>query len=298
MAEALSSLGIVFTLAAAANTEQTQIKEPIIAAITNEKASTDNLPQLSQICMQQLSSIKTYPGLKGSTPSDLKSLCDKAQLLPRCQSVEQQPIFHFDFDSENPLKKKILVFSLIHGDETPAGQVIRYWTERLNQISGARNQWRIIPILNPDGVKKVSRLNSRGVDLNRNFPTQDWDTQAHSAWKKLNENPRRFPGPQANSEPETQCALDHIEDYKPFFVVSIHTPLAVLDFDGPKLNKKLPYGYLPWRSLGHFPGSLGRYLWFERQVPVLTAEFLADAPANEGPLRELQDALGTLVNWL
>lgn len=252
-----------------------------------------SLENLSTLCTQQLSQFKKYP-----IDNDITQICEKAQLLPTCTSHEGLPIYHFDFLSDNPNKKKILVYSLIHGDERPAGDVARFWLERLSKIKNARNEWRIVPILNPDGVKLKSRLNARGVDLNRNFPTQDWDPEAMKAWTKLKQNPRRYPGPNANSEPETKCALTHLEDYKPFFVVSIHTPLAVLDFDGPKLPRKIPYGYLPWRSLGHFPGSLGRYLWFERQTPVLTAEFLQDPPSTEAPLQELQDALGTLVNWL
>lgn len=255
--------------------------------------ATWGLESLTSLCTQQLSQFKKYP-----IDTDIAQVCEQAQVLPSCTSSEGLPIYHFNFMSDNPHKKKILVYSLIHGDERAAGDVARFWLERLSKIKGARNEWRIVPVLNPDGVNLKSRLNARGVDLNRNFPTQDWDPEATKAWHKLKQNPRRYPGPSANSEPETQCALAHLEDYKPFFVVSIHTPLAVLDFDGPKLPRKLPYGYLPWRSLGHFPGSLGRYLWLERQTPVLTAEFLQAPPSLDSPLQELQDALGTLVNWL
>jgi protein MpaA len=74
----------------------------------------------------------------------------------------------------------------------------------------------------------------------------------------------------------------------------VHTPLKVLDFDGPKVNFP-KYDYLPWKSLGHFPGSLGRYMWFERQTPVLTTELKEDLPASLAPLEKLQDVIGTLV---
>lgn len=261
-----------------------------------EPSATSNPVEPSPFCLEQLdkfSSLKAPPGSQ-----TIKELCPQAQVMDSCRSVEEKPIFHFNFPSNNPDKKNILVFSLIHGDELGAGQVIKYWTERLSGIKNPRNEWRIIPILNPDGLKKKSRLNSKGVDLNRNFPTKDWNDEAHSLWAKLGNNPRRYPGPQASSEPETLCALKHIEEFKPFFISSIHTPLAVLDFDGPELKKKPPFSYLPWRSLGHFPGSLGRYMWFERQVPVLTAEFLSEGPKERSPLDQLQDGIGSLVQWL
>lgn len=249
---------------------------------------------IPSFCYSQLSQFKKYPDLTVS----LETVCTQALSLDGCQSVQGNPIFHFDFPSLNESKKRILVFSLIHGDELPAGDVGRYWVERLSTLSNARNEWRVIPVLNPDGLKLKSRLNAKGVDLNRNFPTRDWDEKAHELWKKLNRNPRRYPGDTASSEPETQCALKHIETFNPHFIVSIHTPLAVLDFDGPKLPRKVPYYYLPWRALGHFPGSLGRYMWFEREVPVLTAEFLSQPPKTSEPLHQLQDVIGSLVNWL
>ena len=166
--------------------------------------------------------------------------------------------------------------------------------ERLSMIS-PRNDWRIIPVLNPDGVQKKTRTNARGVDLNRNFPTADWGTHALTNWKQSGESPRRFPGQTAGSEPEVNCALKHIKDYDPNFVVSIHTPLNVLDFDGPKNASVKDFNYLPWRRLGNFPGSLGRFLWVENNIPVLTAELKNGLPKNSDPFKQLQDVIGLLT---
>ncbi len=245
---------------------------------------------LSDHCME---SLQGFPGK--FEKETLRQSCEQAKQLDDCKSVHGTPIYHFDRLGNHRSQQRILVFSLIHGDETPAGSVGRLWMERLQKIE-PRNSWRVIPILNPDGVKAKTRTNANKIDINRNFPTKDWQEKAHTYWKKSsNANPRRFPGSESGSEPETKCALHHIEDFKPDMVVSIHTPLKVLDFDGPKV-KPPNYNYLPWKTLGNYPGSLGRYLWMERKVPVLTMELKEDLPASEQPLVQLQDIIGFLVS--
>lgn len=237
----------------------------------------------------------SFPG--PATPELVKSGCAKVQRFEECVSVEGHPIYHYDKKARDDKGKRVLVFSLIHGDETPAGSVGRYWIERLETID-SRNNWRVVPVLNPDGVKLKTRTNANRIDLNRNFPTKDWDESAIDIWKKkLNSNWRRNPGTQGGSEPEVKCVLKHVEDFKPDFVVSIHTPLKVLDFDGPKMKPAPKFDYLPWKSLGHYPGSLGRYLWFERDTPVLTTELHDSLPKSYRPFEQLQDLIGTLVGF-
>lgn len=261
----------------------------LLTSILSAELSMAEFSKLSEQCMNDL---QVFPG--NAQLHFLQQACQKVTTFDECISVEGRPIFHYDKISKEPRAKKILVFSLIHGDETGAGVVGRYWMQRLEEIS-PRNSWRVVPILNPDGVKYKTRTNANKIDLNRNFPTRDWDDLAHITWQKsTHSNPRRFPGKMAGSEPEVRCALKHIETFQPDFIVSVHTPLNVLDYDGPKV-KPPPYDYLPWRSLGHFPGSLGRYMWFERSTPVLTTELKPTLPASDRPFEILQDVIGTLM---
>lgn len=248
---------------------------------------------LEEICFNDLI---RFPGKHSQ--QILKEACSKVQIADVCKSAQGRQIYHYDKEAKGDAKspKKILVFSLIHGDETPAGSVGRYWMERLEGID-PRNSWRVVPILNPDGVVLKTRTNANKVDVNRNFPTRDWSETALNYWEsQAKSNPRRFPGQEAGSEPETKCALFHIETYKPDFIVSVHTPLKVLDFDGPRI-KPPKFDYLPWVSLGHMPGSLGRFMWFERNTPVLTMELKSDLPSSYGPFEELQDIVGKIAQF-
>lgn len=259
--------------------------------VTNEGASSTAVSQ-GDTCFQLLEKTQGPKFQKES----LKKVCAKVQVLDGCVSVKGTPIVHFEKTGYDKAKKRILVFSLIHGDEAGAGSLVRYWLERLNDIE-PRNDWRIVPVLNPDGYRAKTRANANNVDLNRNFPTRDWDEKADTYWrKKTSSNPRRFPGTVAGGEPEVKCAMKHIEEFRPEFIVSIHTPLGVLDFDGPKV-KPPAFNYLPWRSLGNFPGSLGRFMWAERRIPVLTAELKPTMPSSFDTFDKLQDVLGELAKY-
>lgn len=280
-------LSYSFSSFAAEETKET----PTPVATQGDTKPATTTPNIADICMQ---SLKAFPGETNSKL--LLEACKRALVLQDCQSVDGVPIYHYDHAGKDKTPKRILAFSLIHGDETHAGTVGRYWMERLEEIE-PRNDWRVVPVLNPDGVKQNTRYNANKIDLNRNFPTKDWDELAQKYWKlHAQSSPRRFPGSQSGSEPETKCALKHIEDFKPDFIISIHTPLNVLDFDGPRVPAP-KYSYLPWKSLGHFPGSLGRYMWFERSVPVLTMELKSTLPKSNSPFETLQDLIGTLVKY-
>ena len=255
---------------------------------TDQNLSSDNT-EIAKICEQNLNSYKSYVGV-----SKLSVVCKQVRQAKKCQSVAGVPIYHYDKKGQNEKAKNILVISLIHGDESHAGAVGRYWMERIHDIE-VRNNWRIIPVANPDGVVKKTRSNANGVDLNRNFPTQDWDKEATKYWKeKAQGSLRKFPGEKSASEPEVNCLIEHIKDFKPEFVISVHTPLNVLDFDGPKV-KSPNYDYLPWKRLGNFPGSLGRYMWVEQNTPVLTVELKNILPVQKALFDQLQDVIGELV---
>lgn len=261
-----------------------------LSNVKTEKASA----QYDDIVKYCSDSLKDLPG-KFSKKQVAKA-CAEVEVLNTCQSTKGTPIYHYDSKlSSSKANKKILVLGTMHGDEAEGGSVARRWMERLVDLT-ARNQWRIVPILNPDGLEKKTRVNANGVDINRNFPSADWDELAHKYWKiKKNNDPRRNPGPGAGSEAETKCTVAHIKDFQPDFIVAIHTPYGILDFDGPKISFP-KYKWIPWVSLGTFPGSLGRYMWKDHKVPVLTVELKDDKLLEHmDQLDFLQDIAGTVA---
>ena len=193
---------------------------------------------------------------------------------------------------------RILVIGGIHGDELTSASIVFRWLRWLNDGESRQYHWRVIPVANPDGLlaSPPQRVNGHGVDLNRNFPTPDWDKDAHAYWtKKTNKDPRRFPGEKAMSEPETQWLREEIERFQPDVVVSVHAPFGILDYDGPA-HQPRRFGHLNLNRLGIYPGSLGNYGGVFKNMPVITIE-LPNATAMPSA-REQREIWDDMLTWV
>ncbi|MBV8062807.1 MAG: succinylglutamate desuccinylase/aspartoacylase family protein [Nevskia sp.] len=248
--------------------------------------------QVSALCSQ-------FAGRIGGFSSDE---CRLAGLHPTAAASSLgRPLLVRDVPAAVPgikAPRKVLVLGGIHGDEYSAVVVAFQWIERLNGDRFQRFQWRFLPCVNPDGLlaQPSTRTNAHGVDLNRNFPTPDWSHDAMAYWKsKAGKDPRRFPGKQAASEPETHWIVEQIASYKPDAIVSIHAPLNLLDFDGP-YTPPARLGYLHLAPIGTYPGSLGGYAGLFLRLPVMTPELptAKHTPSAEQSGRILAD----LIDWL
>lgn len=206
-------------------------------------------------------------------PNVSMALCAHAQLITNGgRSVLGRPLFQRDVVSPNA-QLKVLVIGGIHGDELSSTALVLHWIQHSVQTP-SNVHWRFVPLVNPDGMllAQPTRINARGVDLNRNFPTPHWDKEAPVYWKsRTKSDPRRFPGPKPLSEPESRWIHDEMERWKPDLIVSVHAPYGVLDFDGPT-SPPQRLGRLYLDQVGIFPGSLGNFGGVHKRVPVVTIE--------------------------
>ncbi len=201
------------------------------------------------------------------------SLCQTAELQASAgRSVRGRTIYVRDVQPVAP-RLRVLVIGGMHGDELSSAAVALHWI-RLAQAEPEQVHWRFIPALNPDGLfdQPARRVNANGVDLNRNFPTPNWERDATYYWEvRTRKDPRRFPGRQPLSEPETRFLHDEMLRFRPNLIVSIHAPYGILDFDGPTTPPRR-LGRLFLDQLGVFPGSLGNYGGVHKGMPVVTIE--------------------------
>jgi hypothetical protein len=174
------------------------------------------------------------------------------------------------------LKKQrpILLMGGIHGDEPLGVELARKTLEFLLADAGTNAQvkvpWIVIPILNVDGFKAGTRVNGRGVDLNRNYPSKSWSP----AFEKERYNP----GPKPGSEAEIQAVVSLIRDYRPRLLIHCHSwePMVVCAgesglTDAERLSRSSGYKVVP--EIGYpTPGSLSQFGWVDNQIPVICIE--------------------------
>jgi murein peptide amidase A len=193
---------------------------------------------------------------------------------------------------------RVLLIGGIHGDELTASGIVFQWLQRMQTPAAQNFDWKVAPLINPDGLlaPKPVRVNARGVDLNRNFPTPGWKQEAPKYWAKAtHKDPRRFPGQSPLSEPESCWVSDAIEKFHPDVIISVHAPFGVLDFDGPA-TPPTRFGRLIYNRVGVYPGSLGNYSGLYKHVPVITIE-LPNAQKMP-PEAEVQRIWLDMLSWI
>jgi protein MpaA len=182
------------------------------------------------------------------------------------ESVSGLPIPAYQFGQSGP---KVLILGGVHGDEVE-GVIAAYGLlKSFAKAYSFQLQLTLIPMFNIDGVLAKQRQNARGVDLNRNLPTNDWTSDVAEK--------RYWPGPHANSEPENQALVELLEIQRPHFVLSLHSWKPLLNVNGNCLSQaQIIHKYTNYTIDEHIgyptPGCLGTYCGLEREMPTLTYE--------------------------
>ncbi len=157
---------------------------------------------------------------------------------------------------ENP---RAFVIGCFHGDEPQGEFLINKYLEKYKNTNIL-----FLPRLNSSST----RVNKNGVDLNRNFPTKNW---------QLTEVNEFFGGLEPASEEETNFLIETIQKYQPKIILTLHAPYKVVNYDGPaeEYAKKISdiIKYPVESSIGYpTPGSFGTWAGVERKFPTITLE--------------------------
>lgn len=170
-------------------------------------------------------------------------------------------------------ERPILLMGGIHGDEPEGVRLAEdtlQWLKSNTSSGKALCPWILIPCLNVDGFARKTRVNGRGVDLNRNYPSRDWSPEARAE--------RYFPGTGPGSEPEIQAVVELIRTYSPRLIIHCHSWKPCIVGTGPRAKRDTERlakscGYEAMEEIGYeTPGSLSRYGWHDQGLPVICIE--------------------------
>jgi protein MpaA len=177
---------------------------------------------------------------------------------------------------------RVLVFGCIHGDEC-AGRELRPLTAITSFCPDWASDVYVVPNLNPDGTALGTRLNGRGVDLNRNFA---------AGWKPIGKRGSpQYSGPSSFSEPEARLAARIVQRLRPAVTIWFHQQRAakplVRAWGGSVAAAarfaqlaELPFRRLPWLA-GTAPN------WQNHRFPAASS-FVVELP--RGPIGEGREA--------
>ena len=186
---------------------------------------------------------------------------------------------------------EILIIAGIHGVGEP--ETTKLLSNAFRTIKPEALKCALVLTANPDGMVRGTRENLNGVDLNRNFPTSNWQKEPILySWQ--GENIRQVKistGVSPSSELETKALLNLISEIKPKIIISIHSDAACIDDpDNSEIGKWLSkYTKLPHiLEYDHpTPGSL--WTWGkENGISIITYE-LPDQSINT--IRKQQESV-------
>lgn len=218
-----------------------------------------------------------------------------------------------------PSENNILIVGVVHGDEPQGKYLIDKYIEKYSVNSTTSCMYSFtsesliprrctdkigdksllfIPCLNPDGMQLNIRTNANNVDINRNFPTQNWGQNKGDNATCDDENSNYFGGKSPASEIETQFLIDTIEKYSPSLIVTLHTPYKIVNYDGPAKEIAQMISdiikYPVEESVGYpTPGSFGTWAGVERNFATITLEMDEKVPVAElqEPVHKIFDKL-------
>ena len=195
------------------------------------------------------------------------------KIIKKIYSKNNNEIVLVENDKSNFQAKTILIIGVFHGDEPQGKFLIENYLSNEGRGEAAqgkkpKNRLLFIPCLNPDGLALKTRQNANKVDLNRNFPTSNWETSG---------NPEYYGGENPSSEIETRFLVEVIEEFSPDVILTLHAPYMVVNYDGParEIAEKISeiICYPVQEEIGYpTPGSFGTYAGVEKNIPTITLE--------------------------
>lgn len=203
------------------------------------------------------------------------------------RSSEKRPIYIFTAGPPSPeategQAKKVLFIGGLHtGSEKNtyelATKVLQYFYGKPERVPEYIELY-IIPKTNPDGIANSTHNNAKNVDLNRNWPTQDWRSDPyHPAYGYLKGGGGKAP----LSEPETKALYDFVKNVQPEMIFTWHSQAGTVEDNDIRQADELAEIYAKAANYQH----IKEWPHYETTGTFLEAMREIDIPAADVELR-------------
>jgi hypothetical protein len=193
----------------------------------------------------------------------------------------------------------VLYIAAMEGNEQNSANLLAQWIPNIDANADKIPSYRtlvIIPQINPDGYAADTRTNADGIDLNRNFPANNWQTQvteplANTTW--TNDG-----GPNPLSEPESQAIAAYTQNNHPRLTLTMHSHGAIVEANdaadsdalGIQYANLAGYAPIPTNQIGNFfdyttTGAYEDWMHDKLSLPALEVEL--ESPTNTEYSRNL-----------
>lgn len=151
-------------------------------------------------------------------------LGDEYTALPIYKYTFAPPVPFSNEGYPNSALPSMFLTSGTHGERAAARQLARFFTDlcedwQASEVLSAlrwNTRFEVIPVVNPYAYNAGQRKNSRGVDINRNFPV---------GWASSDPASENYSGESALSELESQYAYNAFNGVQHLFGVDFHNAL-------------------------------------------------------------------------
>ena len=183
------------------------------------------LPRCTALTVKVLDGLQNSSGVSGGSAWQFKSRTICQTVFSIGSSVLGRSINAYSFGSG---PSKIIFVGTTHGDEKSSTTLLNGWIDYLETNYNSIPTHRtivVIPNLNPDGYAMSRRTNANNVDLNRNFPANNWKSGVTMPDQSYNANGG---GSAPLSEPESSALANYVLGQSPRLVLTYHAIAGVV----------------------------------------------------------------------
>ncbi len=238
-----------------------------------------DLPKCTRFTVRVLDGLQNEFGISGGSAWTYNSRTICQSVFSIGTSVQGRGITAYKFGNGGSY---VLLVGGTHGNEKSStytlNSFVDYLESHYDQIPAHRTVV-VVPNLNPDGFAKTQRTNANNVDLNRNFPANDWKQGVSMPDGSFNANGG---GGAPLSEPESSALASYTLSISPRLVLTYHAAVgvAIPNFSGDSdaltkvYDQKSNLGYSSGGGLFNYDttGAYEDWLRDKHSIPTILLE--------------------------